>query len=75
MADLHELLEKALDLAVEDRATLAEQLLASLEELDHEESDRLWAAEAERRLKQLRNGQARTVSSSEVHAKAERLLR
>lgn len=75
MADLREVLKNALDLTVEDRAALAEQLLASLEQLDPEESDRLWGLEAERRLHQLRDGNARTVPSSEVHEKAERLFR
>ncbi len=75
MADLAEVLKTALGLGVQDRAALAEQLLASLEELSQEEADHLWAEEAERRLEALRAGKARTISAEEVHEKSERLLR
>ena len=75
MADLAEVLKTALGLGVKDRAALAEELLASLEELSPEEADRLWAEEAERRLEALRAGKARTIPAEEVHEKSERLLR
>ena len=75
MADLVEVLKTALGLGVEDRAALAEELLASLEELSPEEADHLWAEEAERRLKALRSGNARAIPAQEVHEKSERLLR
>ena len=75
MTDLAEVLKNAMGLAVEERAALAEQLLASLEELSPDEAEHLWAQEAERRLKELRAGHARLISAEEVHKKAERLLR
>ena len=75
MPDLAEVLKTALGLGVKDRAQLAEQLLASLEELSPEEADHLWAEEAERRLEALRAGKARTIPAEEVHEKSERLLR
>ena len=75
MTDLAEVLKNAMSLAVEERAALAEQLLASLEELSPDEAEHLWAQEAERRLKELRAGHARLISAEEVHKKAERLLR
>ena len=75
MADLVKVLDDALNLEVQDRATLAERLLASLEELSPEEADRLWAEEAERRLAEFRAGRATAVPAEEVHKKAERLLR
>ncbi len=75
MADLAQVLKTALDLGVQDRASLAEQLLASLEELSPEEADHLWAEEAERRLEALRADKARTIPAEETHKKAERLLR
>ena len=74
MADLEELLKKALTLDVQDRANLAERLLASLDELNEEEAGRLWADEAERRLKEYRAGRAEALSADEVHRRAERLL-
>ncbi|OFV94738.1 MAG: hypothetical protein A3H28_17240 [Acidobacteria bacterium RIFCSPLOWO2_02_FULL_61_28] len=75
MPDLAELLRTVLTLDVHDRAALAERLLASLEELNEEEADRLWAEEAQRRLEEYRAGRATAVSASEVAKKAERMLR
>jgi putative addiction module component (TIGR02574 family) len=75
MSDLAKVLKEALSLDVQDRAALAERLLASLDELDPEEADRLWAEEAERRLAELRAGRASVIAAEEVHKKAERLLR
>jgi putative addiction module component (TIGR02574 family) len=75
MADVHELLREALCLDVHERATLAERLLASLEELSEEEAERLWAEEAQRRLEEYRSGWAKANPADEVHEKAERLLR
>jgi len=75
MPDLAELLRTVLTLDVHDRAALAERLLASLEELNEEEADRLWAEEAQRRLEEYRAGRATVVSASEVAKKAERMFR
>ena len=75
MANLAEVLGNALNLEVRDRAALAEKLLASLEELTEEESNRLWAEEAQRRLEESRAGRAQAVQADDVHAKAERLFR
>ena len=74
MANLGEILKSALSLKVRDRATLAEKLLASLEEITEEEAEQLWAEEAERRLKEYRAGRAEAVPADEVHKKAERLF-
>ena len=75
MANLAEVLGNALSLEVRDRAALAERLLASLEELTEEETNRLWAEETQRRLEEYRAGRAQAVQAEEVHAKAERLFR
>ena len=75
MSNLAETLKNALSLDVHDRATLAERLLASLEELSEEEADRLWAEEAQRRLEEYRAGHAKAVPAEEVHTKAEKLFR
>ena len=74
MANLGEILKSALSLKVRDRATLAEKLLASLEEITEEEAEQLWAEEAERRLNEYRAGRAEAVPADEVHKKAERLF-
>jgi putative addiction module component (TIGR02574 family) len=75
MSNLAEILKNAMRLDVHDRATLAERLLASLEELTEEEAERLWAEESQRRLEQYRVGRAKAVPAEEVHKKAETLLR
>lgn len=75
MSNLVEILKGAMSLDVRDRATLAETLLASLDELSEEEAERLWAEEAHRRLEEYRAGRAKAVRAEEVHKKAERLFR
>ncbi len=75
MADLAEVLRSALSLSVDDRAAVAERLLASLEELDEVEAERLWAEEAHRRLEEYRAGRAGAVEAQDVAKKAERLFR
>lgn len=74
MAIVEDVLQTALGLCVEDRAALAEQLLASLDGLDAHELDRLWGEEAERRLAAYRNGTAAARPADEVYARAKRLL-
>jgi putative addiction module component (TIGR02574 family) len=73
MADLEELLSTAMRLSVDKRAALAERLLASLDDLDEAESDRIWAEEAQRRLAGFRAGRARAVPARTVHERAEKL--
>ena len=58
VANLAEVLKNALSLEARDRATLAERLLASLEEITEEEADHLWTEKAERRLKEYRAGRS-----------------
>jgi hypothetical protein len=75
MPDLAEVLKSALSLNVDDRAAVAERLLASLDELDEEEAERLWAEEAQRRLEEYRAGRAGAAEARDVAKKAERLFR
>lgn len=75
MPDLSEILRTVLSLDIEDRAEVAEKLLASLEDLSEAEADRVWAREAQRRLEALRAGLANTVPAGEVARKAEKLFR
>jgi putative addiction module component (TIGR02574 family) len=75
MPDLAEVLKTALSLSVDERAALADKLLASLDELDESEAERLWAEEAQRRLGEYRAGRAAPVDAEEVARKAEKLFR
>jgi len=69
--------DDALRLPPEDRARLAVQLLASLEESveSPEEIEKLWLAEAERRFEELRNGTVQGIPAHEVFARARAKLR
>jgi putative addiction module component (TIGR02574 family) len=67
-------MKDAMSLDARERATLAEKLLASLEELSEEEAERLWADEAQRRLDEYRAGRAKAARVDTVHANVEKLL-
>ena len=75
MPDPAEVFKDALNLAVGDRAALAQELLSSLEELSEEEAERLWAQEAQRRLEEYSAGRAKAVAAEVVAKKAEKLFR
>ena len=75
MPDLSEVLKSALSLKLDDRAALAERLLANLDDLGEEEADRIWGQEAQRRLEGYHAGRAESVQAQDVAAKAERLFR
>ena len=75
MPEMSEVLKNALSLSAEERAAIAERLLASLDDLDEQEAERLWAEEASRRRQELHAGRASGIEASEVAKKAERLFR
>jgi putative addiction module component (TIGR02574 family) len=75
MPDPAQVFKNALSLNVQDRAALAQRLLASLEELSEEEAERLWAEEAQRRLQEYRAGRATALPADEVAKKAGSLFR
>ncbi len=60
---------EALDLPLTARAELASQLLDSLDDLSEEESDQLWAVEAERRFADYKTGNVEAVPADEVFAR------
>jgi putative addiction module component (TIGR02574 family) len=71
MAETLKDLESAvLQLPSDDRARLAERLLASLDEETDAEAEQLWLAEAERRLDELENGTAVGIPADQVIADA-----
>jgi putative addiction module component (TIGR02574 family) len=57
-------------LSPEARAALAEKIILSLEESSESENERLWVAEAERRLKEMRQGVVTEVPAEEVFRRA-----
>jgi len=67
--------QEALLLPQEARAKLAQKLLLSLDTLSEEESKQAWLVEADRRARELDNGNAQPISAEEVRRKARSLLR
>jgi hypothetical protein len=57
---------EVLKLSLEARARLAEKLILSLDAPSEEENLHLWVVEAERRLRELRAGKAKEISSEDA---------
>jgi putative addiction module component (TIGR02574 family) len=72
---VEELSHKARALPPEDRARLAEDLLASLQDEPATESEAAWDREIERRVAEVRAGTAQLVSAADVHAEARSIYR
>ena len=62
---LQDLAAQALKLPPAQRAQLAETLIASLEEFDTAENERLWVEEAERRYREYKAGNIPSYSLEE----------
>ncbi|MCD4751000.1 MAG: addiction module protein [Thermoanaerobaculales bacterium] len=69
MDSLEDLTKELLGLPLDQRATLAEKLLASLETLNPEEQEleQIWAAEAERRFRGYQDGKIEAIDGPLVH--------
>lgn len=61
-----ELLEEAMKLSEEDRCTLADALMASLDDVDEAECLQLWGAEAYRRLEEFECGLVDDIPAEEA---------
>jgi putative addiction module component (TIGR02574 family) len=72
---VEELAARAKSLSPEDRARLAEELLASLEAPPVSEVEAQWDREIERRVAEIESGAAKLTLSQDVHAEARRILR
>ena len=68
-----DLVSEALKLPPKQRAEMASQLLQSLDEPPEAEWERVWAAEAERRLENVRAGRSKETPVKEVVARARAL--
>jgi len=67
---VEEIMRAALTLDVETRASIAHELLSSLESLSDAEVERLWIAEAKRRSADVKAGRAKAFSAGESLARA-----
>ena len=72
---VEELSAQARTLPPEDRARLAEDLLASLQEDCETEAEAAWDIEIERRVSEVRAGTARLIPAEDVDAEARRIYR
>jgi putative addiction module component (TIGR02574 family) len=63
------ILGTALELPPEERAWLAEELIASLDQHRNAEIESAWASEIERRVAEVESGDAETVGWDEVRAR------
>ncbi len=72
---LERLAREALQLAPAQRAELADFLVESLNSVQPDEVQRLWIAEANKRLAEIRSGTVKAVSGKEVLAEARRLVK
>jgi len=66
--------EEALALPSEARALLADRLVESLDPAEDGQIRQLWAAEARRRLEDVRSGRVKTIPGDEVLAQVKRAV-
>ena len=72
--DVQTVEHEALSLPPEDRASLAQKLLLSLERLSEEELAQAWLIEADRRARELDSGDVQPISAEEVRRRAKAML-
>ena len=69
-----EVVVDAMKLSLRDRVRLAQHLVYTLEDQVETDVEALWAAEAERRLEELRTGKVRGIEAAEAFRKAHEAL-
>jgi putative addiction module component (TIGR02574 family) len=72
---IEELSVRALALPPEDRARLAEELLASLRDDPGFEADAAWDLEIRRRVEKVKSATAKLIAAEDVHAEARQIYR
>ena len=75
LSKLKEIEIQALEFPVNDRATLAEHLLASLDKTDESENERLWLKEADYRYLEYKKGNISSRSAENVLNDARAMLK
>ena len=70
-----ELESQALKLSRKERARLAQRLISSLDQGVDADTERLWLAEAERRLAELKSGKVTAIPADKVVKKVRSALR
>ena len=73
---VEELSQRAKTLGIKDRARLAEELLASLEnDASDPEADAAWEKEIQNRVEQIKSSSARLIPADEVFAETARIYK
>jgi putative addiction module component (TIGR02574 family) len=70
-----EIVNAAIKLAESDRLQIVEELLASLDPDTDDDVDAAWAAEVERRSRELKEGMVRPIPWSDVKSQARKRVR
>jgi putative addiction module component (TIGR02574 family) len=70
---MEQIAAEAMHLPTEARAQLADQLVESLDAAELNRIDRLWSAEARRRLDEIIEGKVQTIPGEEALARARRV--
>jgi putative addiction module component (TIGR02574 family) len=70
-----ELSQRARALSPEDRARLADELLASLDEQADHDAEAVWEKEIGRRVDEIKSGKAKLFSADEVFAETARIYK
>ena len=65
-----EIVADAVKLPLRDRVRLAQHLVSTLDDQMESDAEALWAAEAERRLEELRTGRVHGIEAAEAFRKA-----
>jgi putative addiction module component (TIGR02574 family) len=71
---VEQIIEGALSLPDEARALLADRLVESLDPAEESRIHSLWAAEAQRRLQDVRSGRIKTIPGDEALAQVRRAV-
>jgi len=74
MIPVEQIAEAALSLPSEARALLADRLVESLDPIQDQEIQELWAAEALRRRDEVRSGLVKTISGPEALERIRRAI-
>ncbi len=69
-----EILADGMRLPLRDRVRLAQRLVSSLDDEGETDVEALWAAEAERRLEELRTGRVKGIDAAEAFRKVHEAL-
>ena len=70
-----ELSQRARALSPEDRARLADELLASLDEDSSPDTEQAWEQEIGRRVEEIRSGKAKLIPADQVFAETARIYK